>query len=226
MPRIACPGCEKSYNVSESAAGKVATCKACGGRFTVGFAEAKAKAAPAPSSIWDELDDEYEVAPTSDALSGSLGDSPFGAQSAPARVRSEPPAWHAWIERAFRAICLAGPPTVWVFLYVVMSQATGPEHRFVPVVLCLVGFGVSMIIGLILAKHGISLDGESWKRRAVGLCMVAGGAVVAIAGLSATALISYLASFGFFIILGGLGAGVTMMVVGALQIVTGRKIRS
>jgi hypothetical protein len=53
MPVIACPGCGKKYNLSESAAGQVATCK-CGKRFKVGAAAPKAAsahaAAPSKSS--------------------------------------------------------------------------------------------------------------------------------------------------------------------------------
>jgi hypothetical protein len=46
MPVIACPGCGKKYNLPESAAGQVATCK-CGKRFKVGGGAPKAPSAPA-----------------------------------------------------------------------------------------------------------------------------------------------------------------------------------
>jgi hypothetical protein len=46
MPVIACPGCSKKYNLPESAAGQVASCK-CGKRFKVGARAPKAVTAPA-----------------------------------------------------------------------------------------------------------------------------------------------------------------------------------
>lgn len=49
MPKIACPGCKKQYNVPATAAGQTATCKACGKKFRLGKAPAKPAAKQATS---------------------------------------------------------------------------------------------------------------------------------------------------------------------------------
>jgi hypothetical protein len=49
MPAVTCPGCQKKYNLPESAAGQVASCK-CGKRFRVGGASAPAAASQTPAA--------------------------------------------------------------------------------------------------------------------------------------------------------------------------------
>ncbi|MEQ8209701.1 MAG: hypothetical protein RH917_07700 [Lacipirellulaceae bacterium] len=36
MPKIACPGCKKQYQLPDTAVGKTATCKKCGKKFRIG----------------------------------------------------------------------------------------------------------------------------------------------------------------------------------------------
>lgn len=43
MAKISCPGCGKQYNVPATAAGKTATCKACGKKFQLGKPKSKTK---------------------------------------------------------------------------------------------------------------------------------------------------------------------------------------
>lgn len=50
MPKIACPGCGKQYNLPAGVEGKTASCKKCGKKFRIGKSQpsvaAKAKSAP------------------------------------------------------------------------------------------------------------------------------------------------------------------------------------
>lgn len=48
MHKIACPGCQKQYQLPETAVGKTATCKKCGKKFRIGKPKQAVAASPQP----------------------------------------------------------------------------------------------------------------------------------------------------------------------------------
>ncbi len=230
MSSITCPECLKRYRIPASAVGRSVTCTECGKRFTVAAAVPKPAARdtehPLPKtddSLWDEdFADSYELA---NPAFGPASD--HGHQtSPPLPVRTqETPSWAKKCDVAFRVVALAVPFALWLTIYVLTSSIDA-DMGYIPLVLSTMAFLPVFLVGFVLAKKGLQLDAASWRNRAVGLWLVGIGVVCAVLGLAVGAATSYVFSGGYFIGLGGLVPGLCMVIVGGLQIITGRDLRS
>ena len=230
MPKVHCPICDKAYNVPDQMVGQVASCK-CGNKFRLEVPpEPPVDLAP-DDSFWDEaLDDE------------TLGNGPSGLDAAASMMEPESPrapVFHRkkssqagtdfpWLKAGdllFRALSLAMPFVVWKITQDSLNRSWeegGDDQRLFGYVLLLVllPFGVAM------AKHGIGLDRGSMRQRLTGLVLcISGVATIVLAVLLTVAISSVTQRAGLVVISSGVVGGLIMILIGLMQVVTGRDLR-
>ncbi|MCO6042506.1 hypothetical protein NG895_01165 [Aeoliella sp. ICT_H6.2] len=219
MPKVACPQCKKRYNVPEKAVGRYASCK-CGQRF-------KVPAPPPPEtkksdSLWDELDDEYEVEPPS---------SPSSAVARPTAVpaaspKPAAPAWHAQAQLVFRVACYVIPTLLWCLFDFWIVSSIDRKPPLLMIVFFVGALIVSLYVGWRVSAKGLSFGPDARRLRLLGLGICGAGFVGSLAALVAASLIAQTLPGGMLVALLVLGVGFVAMIAGGLQWVTGRTLWS
>jgi hypothetical protein len=108
MPVIACPGCGKKYNLPESAAGQVATCK-CGKRFKVGASAPKEGSAPVAAVKRSSVASSAAAA-ASQAKTVSKSKPPAVAKAAPTANAAEIAADDDFWDEGLKTVTVAKEP--------------------------------------------------------------------------------------------------------------------
>ncbi|QDU58303.1 zinc ribbon domain-containing protein [Aeoliella mucimassa] len=230
MPKIACPACEKVYNIPDQAVGQVATCK-CGKKFRLG----KRKPITAPrvveaseptqteDSFWDDALSEPVVSASVAPVASDHGKT---TSRSAAKSSSSAESWKVWADYGFRAAAVMAPFAVWRIAYNTLSESMDEDSLGGPMLYSTVMFLVALVVGVTLAKYGIGFDRGSMKHRLTGLGLMFGGILSAAVGIGVTIALSSATSEAGFFVIGGFGFGLIVFFIGMLQFLSGRNLKS
>jgi hypothetical protein len=233
MAKVACPECNKGYDVPEQAMGRTATCR-CGKKFRLGNKPAVATAAKPPSppkprdSFWDEALAEPGSVTGLDSIASELGTEiarPLTVAKRSASSSANLASWKPMADAAFRLAALVTPFVVWATAYSWLSDSMGENSPGSPMLYSTVLFLIALAVGGTLAKHGIGFDQGSMKHRLVGIGLMLGGILSAGVGVGVTMVLDASAGAGVAVI-GGFGLGLVIFFLGLLQFLTGRDLKS